>query len=191
MARGYIGADWLEDQDLPVSRQAWTNIQKRKTPIKGKDPRILEEAKWNAANPGLEWSRDVLNQAGQGWNTRFLPGARDDSIHKIAQLPEIRQAEIGFAQDYGGYMTPKQAALRQEFGKGIETVIDGAKETGAGAGMGGAAPGGTPWGLISAGLGFLSKLTDKSKKGQPGPQTAVGKGHLTSGLFDWQQFFRA
>jgi len=46
-------------------------------------------------------------------------------------------------------------------------------------------------GAASLGLNLLSKLTDKSKKGQPGPQTAVGKEHLTAGLYDWTQFFRA
>ena len=43
----------------------------------------------------------------------------------------------------------------------------------------------------SFGLDLLSKLTDKSKKGQPGPQTGVGKDHLTAGLDEWKQFFRA
>ena len=185
MIRGWVGGDWLEDEDLPVSRQAWTNIQKRKSPIKPKDPRLLEEASFSAANPGLEWSRDVLNQAGQGWRTKFLPSAKASSIAAISKLPEAQQTAIGFAQDYGGYVSPKQAALYSK--GGIETVIGGAKETGAGAGMGGKAPGGTPWGLISAGLGFLSKITDKSKKGQPGPQT--GNLNLQAGLYDWSQFF--
>ena len=182
MARGYIGSDWLEDRDLPISKKAWTNIQKRK------DPRLLEEASFKAANPSLEWNRDILNQAGQGWKTNFLPSAKVNSIDAISKMSAAEQTAIGLAQDYGGYVSPKQAALYSK--GGVETIIDGSKETGAGAGMGGKAPGGTPWGLISAGLGFLSKITDKSKKGQPGVSNAGNLGNqLQAGSFDWMKFF--
>ena len=44
-------------------------------------------------------------------------------------------------------------------------------------------------GGISTALSVLSKLTDKTKKGQPGPVTGVGKDQLTAGLYDWTQFF--
>jgi len=44
-------------------------------------------------------------------------------------------------------------------------------------------------GAWQLGLSALASIFDKSKKGQPGPQTAVGKDHLTAGLHDWTQFF--
>ena len=40
---------------------------------------------------------------------------------------------------------------------------------------------------ISIGLGALAKLTDKSKKGQPGPTT--GNLNLMANSNDWTQFF--
>ena len=44
-------------------------------------------------------------------------------------------------------------------------------------------------GAWSMGLNLLSKLTDKSKKGQPGPTTGVNQSNLMAGLTDWTQFF--
>tara|TARA_R100001530_G_scaffold120979_1_gene88337 strand:- start:1098 stop:1469 length:372 start_codon:yes stop_codon:yes gene_type:complete len=81
------------------------------------------------------------------------------------------------------------------FAKSPAKLLRGGVSSGASGASGVAAAGRTASqvakaaGLWSAGLNFASKLFDKSKKGQPAPQTGVGKEQLTAGLSDWTQFF--
>ena len=81
------------------------------------------------------------------------------------------------------------------FAKSPAKLLRGGVSSGASGASGVAAAGRTASqvakaaGLWSIGFNFASKLFDKSKKGQPAPQTGVGKEQLTSGITDWNQFF--
>ncbi len=135
---------------------------------------MADVKKWNTeigSKVGLNWNKDVLNQAGQpGWKKLFSSKADPNAHMKISQLSEGWQNAIGHAQDSMGYFSPSQAlAATNTDGSGLETVFhpDG-KVTGAGATAGGAAPTGmstASWVALAAKV-LGAVIGDGSKQGQ-------------------------
>ena len=190
MASGWIGLDWLQDKDkFPLSQKGWqTSLARGNNKVKWNKKAVAKELKLQKSwknQTGLDWNRDVLNQAGQGWKTNFLPGASASSIHATSKLSEAQQIAKGFAEDYGGYVSPEYATKYAT--TGAESVIDAGGITGDAATSGGAAPNATPWGAISLGLNLLARVFDKSKPGQPAPTYTASQ--YMGRPDDWSHFF--